>query len=184
MISLDNFKIVFEFFLRGVNDPYFSSKVDQYVSLDNDQSIHYKRMVRFVKEFHDVRRRACQRVMESLQCFDLGMMLMNAMQVQIRHIVPKNGVNCYLDKTHITEGITMFIDKKHMLCVSKRYEKILYQLYLLMHMPDQIKKEYVEYKAFSYDDSIDSFINESHQRRLKFYYIKLKTILEYIETII
>lgn len=182
MLSLDNFRVVFEFILHRVDDPYYSNKVDQHVSLENEQSIYYKRMVRYVKEFHEIRRKSCQRVMEAYNCFDLGMMLMNAMQVQVHHMVPKNGVECYLDKQTITDGITMIIDKKNMLCVSKRYEKILYTIYLLMHMPDQIAKEYMEYKAISYNNSIPHFIQESHERRLKFYYIKLKTMLEYIET--
>ena len=37
-------------------------------------------------------------------------------------------------------------------------------------------------QAISYNNSIPHFIQESHERRLKFYYIKLKNMLEYIET--
>ena len=71
MLTLANFKVVFEFLLRSVDDPYYSAKVDQYISMDNDDSIHYKRMVRYVKEFHEMRRKAVENVMQRLSCTNL-----------------------------------------------------------------------------------------------------------------
>ena len=182
MLTLANFKVVFEFLLRSVDDPYYSAKVDQYISMDNDDSIHYKRMVRYVKEFHEMRRKAVENVMQRLSCYEFGMMLMNAQHVQVYHCIPINGVICHIDKKKCNDGVTLLIDNKKMVCVSKRYEKILYTMFLLMHMSDQIQKVFRQYKSTHYQATVDSFISHSHQRHLKFYYIKLKNMLEYIET--
>ena len=182
MLSLDNFKIVFLFLLEMVEDDYFSNKVDHNISIDDDQSIYYKRMVRYVKEFHDMRRKLCEQLMSSLSCFEFGMELMNARDVNVYHHIPVNGVQCYIDKKPIQEGITMIIGGKNMFCISKRYEKLIYNLFLLMHLPDEIQKEYKEYKDTTYNASVNTFVEACHQRRLKFYYIKFKTIINYIES--
>ena len=65
------------------------------MSLENEQSIYYKRMVVMSRNSRDSSNRV--NVMEAYNCFDLGMMLMNAMQVQVPY-GSKNGVECYLDK--------------------------------------------------------------------------------------
>lgn len=182
MLTLDNFEIVFLFLLEMVEDDYYSNKVDTIISLDNDHSVYYKRMVRHVKEFHDMRRKLCEQVMSSLSCFDFGMELMNAKEVSVYHHIPVNGVQCYIDKKPIQEGITLVIGSKKMYCISKRYEKLIYNLFLLMHLPDEIQKEYKKYKDTTYNASVKSFVEACHQRQLKFYYIKLKNIIQYIES--
>jgi hypothetical protein len=188
MQNFDSFENIFTFFVQSFYNKDYVEKIDQSVSNDTIDE-ETKLMIEQVKAFHTMRHELCTKIFDYLSNNKLLHMLVTARGLEQFDVVP-NGSICFISgrKLNANQGILLYINNQKSDCVTvhKRFKRILYNFWYLVHFSDEIMIDielWLSKQTIEKNEQMVSVIL-THQNKLfiKKGYVKLKNLNEYIQT--
>lgn len=188
MQNFDSFENIFTFFVQSFYNKDYVEKIDQSVSNDTIDE-ETKLMIEQVKAFHTMRHEMCTKIFDYLSNNKLLHMLVTARGLEQFDVVP-NGSICFISgrKLNANQGILLYINNQKSDCVTvhKRFKRILYNFWYLVHFSDEIMIDielWLSKQTIEKNEQMVSVIL-THQNKLfiKKGYVKLKNLNEYIQT--
>ena len=188
MQNFESFENIFTFFVQSFYNKDYVEKIDHSVSNDTVDE-ETKLMIEQVKAFHTMRHEMCTKIFDYLSNNKLLHMLVTARGLEQFGVIP-NGSVCFISgrKLNANQGILLYINNKKVDCVTvhKRFKRILYNFWYLVHFSDEIMidiEHWLSRKMIEKNEQMVSVILK-HQDKLfiKKGYVKLKNINEYIQT--
>jgi len=188
MQNFESFENIFTFFVQSFYNKDYVEKIDHSVSNDTVDE-ETKLMIEQVKAFHTMRHEMCTKIFDYLSNNKLLHMLVTARGLEQFDVVP-NGSVCFISekKLNANQGILLYINNQKVDCVTvhKRFKRILYNFWYLVHFSDEIMidiEHWLSRKMIEKNEQMVSVILK-HQDKLfiKKGYVKLKNINEYIQT--
>ena len=188
MQNFESFENIFTFFVQSFYNKDYVEKIDHSVSNDTVDE-ETKLMIEQVKAFHTMRHEMCTKIFDYLSNNKLLHMLVTARGLEQFDVVP-NGSVCFISekKLNANQGILLYINNQKVDCVTvhKRFKRILYNFWYLVHFSDEIMidiEHWLSRQMIEKNEQMVSVILK-HQDKLfiKKGYVKLKNINEYIQT--
>jgi len=188
MQNFESFENIFTFFVQSFYNKDYVEKIDHSVSNDTADE-ETKLMIEQVKAFHTMRHEMCTKIFDYLSNNKLLHMLVTARGLEQFDVVP-NGSVCFISgrKLNANQGILLYINNQKVDCVTvhKRFKRILYNFWYLVHFSDEIMidiEHWLSRKMIEKNEQMVSVILK-HQDKLfiKKGYVKIKNINEYIQT--
>lgn len=188
MQNFESFENIFTFFVQSFYNKDYVEKIDHSVSNDTVDE-ETKLMIEQVKAFHTMRHEMCTKIFDYLSNNKLLHMLVTARGLEQFDVVP-NGSICFISgrKLNANQGILLYINNQKSDCVTvhKRFKRILYNFWYLVHFSDEIMIDielWLSKQTIEKNEQMVSVILK-HQNKLfiKKGYVKLKNLNEYIQT--
>ena len=191
MQNFETFVKVCGFFVQSKLDPTYVKTIDKQLERPANKEVVI--LVKHVKAFHSMRKTLCSTIMKRLNCNRVLNILLNGSGcVQYKSVPEKS--TCAISNAPLktNTGILLVVDSTKLITVHSRYKIILYHFWNIVHMPEQIGLEAVNWLNKQYWWQNGSFndikqcgarvLNYNDQIFVKSLYVKLKTIAEYVDT--
>ena len=191
MQKFDTFLAVFEFFIKSQFDTNYVKKIDLDIK-SNQASVELEQLVENVKSFHTMRQSMCAVIFEYFNNHPLLFELIETQSLEQYDTVSDKS-NCIFTKDLLkqTQGITIVLKNNpvRIVTVHKRFKRILYNFWYLIHFTDEIHKEIKTWlvqqrwwRRGSNVDIVERIVQFQDNMFAKKAYVKLKGIHQYIQT--
>lgn len=190
MQNFETFEDIFRFFVTSKLENDYVETIDQQIHL-NTASDKIKKLIGDVHIFHTMRQQLCGKIFEHFNNHPLLHQLINTTSVEQYNSTPQDS-RCVLSKQVMSQnqGTTLIIGvkKNHVVTIHKRFKRLLYNFWYLVHFTDEIMKDirtWLEYQRWWRRGNCKNVIERIivHQDRIfaKKAYVKLKGINTYIQ---
>jgi len=189
MQNFETFEDIFRFFVTSKLEHGYVQTIDQQIH-SNTASDKIKKLIGDVHTFHTMRQQLCGKIFEHFNNHSLLHELINTTSVEQYDSTPQNST-CILSKQVMSQkqGTTLIIgiNKTHVVTIHKRFKRLLYNFWYLVHFTDEIMKDiktWLESQRWwrrGYCINVtDRIITHQDKMFAKRAYVKLKSINTYI----
>lgn len=190
MQTLDSFVHVFSFFVRSHYNTSYIDNIDKSIR-DDTVDENTQLIIENVKEFHTMRHQLCSKIFDYLKNDELLNTLVSASGLEQFDVVPNKSM-CCISGVNIppSHGILLYIHsptKSSCVTVHKRYKRILYNFWYLVHFSEEIMvdiKTWLCKNPYSCENNVtlvEKIIHHQDKLFIKQGYVKVKNINEYIQ---
>ena len=141
MQRVEVFKDIYKFFIMCNLDPNYVTNIDAKIKR-NEESEDTKQLIKNVQEFHKMRQTLCSKVFKFFNNHELLHKFIKASGLEQYDVVPKNSVCIFTNKKlNEDHGILIILhtsSTKNIFTVHKRFKRILYNFWYLIHFADEI----------------------------------------------
>lgn len=190
MQDYETFKRIFHFFVESKLNPKYVDHIDQQIS-SNEASSETKTLISDVQAFHNMRQHLCGSIFQYLHNHPILHELISAGRVEQHDSAAHKSVCAFTNQTMtLQQGMTLIIGSKtpHIVTIHKRFKRLLYNFWYLVHFTDEIIKEIKVWlvKQRWWKRGTCSNVSErimKHQDGMfaKQAFVKLKTVNQYIQ---
>lgn len=190
MQDFETFKRIFHFFIESKMNPKYVENIDALIQ-SNEASAKLKSLIASVQSFHSMRQTLCGQIFEHLNNHSILHQLISAGRVEQYDCVANKSVCAFSSQTlSKQQGITLIIGVKtpHIVTIHKRFKRLIYNFWYLVHFTDEIIKEIKLWLAkqnwWKRGDCPDVSKRIMHHQDAMFAkqaYVKVKGISEYIQ---
>lgn len=190
MQDFDTFKRIFCFFVRSKLEPKYVDSIDQQINA-NEAPAEIKTLVSDVQSFHGMRQNLCGHVLRHLHNHPVLHELITAGRVEQHDSVAHKSLCTFTNQTMTQhQGMTLIISgrKPHIVTMNKRFKRLLYSFWYLVHFADEIMKEiktWLQTQRWwtrgSCPDVTERILQHQDSMFAKQAYVKLKGINQYIQ---
>jgi len=184
------FQQIFKFFVDSKLNPDYVSRIDSQIS-SNEASPELKSLISEVKSFHGMRQQLCGRIFEHLHNHPILHEFIQSSRVEQHDTAARKSTCAFTNQTMAqNQGMTLIVGTKniHIVTIHKRFKRLLYNFWYLVHFTDEILKEiYVWLKLQRWwtrgtcNDVSDRIMKHQDGMFAKQAYVKLKNISQYIQ---
>ena len=191
MQTFESFHTVYSFFLHAHLDPKYVARIDEEID-NNSASKETKKLIQDVKAFHELRGSLCGQIKDHLSNNAILSELLKSRGLEQYNSVPKQS-KCIISGGMISgsQGILLMMDGVRPFVVHNRYKVLLYNFWVLAHLPDEIANEankwfkkqnwQTEKRLGSIAERVEYISNYQDKVFPKKLYLKLKGIAQYIQ---
>ena len=193
MQRLDIFQNIYKFFIISKLNPNYVKNIDQQIKNDQ-QDESTKLLIQSVQEFHKMRQTLCSKVFTFFEDNELLYKFINASGIRQYDSVPQNST-CIFTKQKIKQdqGILIILNcqtQTEIYTVHKRFKRVLYNFWYLVHFTDEINLELTKWLTKQHwwstgldnKDIVERILCYQDNVFVKKSYVKLKSIGQYIQT--
>ncbi len=171
-------------------EPKYVDDIDQQIGA-NEASADLKALVADVQSFHGMRQHLCGRVIQHLHNHPVLHELIAAGRVEQHDTVAHKSLCTFTNQTMAQhQGMTLIISgrKPHIVTINKRFKRLVYSFWYLVHFADEIMKEIRVWlsqqrwwRRGTCPDVTDRILQHQEYMFAKQAYVKLKGINQYIQ---
>lgn len=190
MQNFEIFERVFTFFVKSKLNEGYVQNIDEQIH-DNVASKQLKQLITDVHTFHTMRQELCGKIFEHLNNHSLLHELIHSTAIQQYNSVPQQSI-CIFSQQKLSQqqGITIIIGTKkmHIVTLHKRFKRLLYNFWYMVHFTDEIMKNVTYWLKQQRwwlrgkcQNITERIINHQDHMFAKKAYVKLKSINTYIQ---
>jgi len=190
MQNLESFVYVFSFFVQSYYNTSYIDNIDKSIR-DDTIDENTQLMIDNVKEFHTMRHQLCSKIFDYLKNDELLNTLVSSSGLEQFDVVPNKSICCISGvKLPPSHGILLYIPgstKSSCVTVHKRYKRILYNFWYLVHFSEEIMvdiKIWLCKNPHSCENNatlVEKITHHQDKLFIKQGYVKVKNINEYIQ---
>ena len=143
MQNFETFEDIFGFFVTSKLENGYVQSIDQQIH-SNTASDTIKKLIGDVHIFHTMRQQLCGKIFEHFNNHPLLHELINTTSVEQYDSTPLNSTCIFTSKVMSQkQGTTLIIgvNKTHLVTIHKRFKRLLYNFWYLVHFTDEIMKD-------------------------------------------
>lgn len=186
MQDYSSFASVYRFFLECHFNRQYIRLID--TAIDRETiDVETKRLISTVQAFHNMRQQLCSRIYGVIENDELLKKLVSSKGLEQYDVVPVNST-CQISGAQLQphSGILLVIFGENMssITVHKRYKRVLYNFYYLVHFTKEITLEVDNWlkKQKNVTATIEQIVHYQDSVFVKKSYVKIKNIGQYIQT--